>query len=109
MDTLCNGCDSLRYTNYGEMFHFENFRYPNLLPNLLNISNLRLISDKYGRRWQLSGNGSPYPPFNYNMIINDSLTIRFKLSNYNYYQEDGVPLIFDTILTHVGRRVAQVE
>lgn len=109
MDTLCNGCDSLRYTNYGDMFHFENLRYPYIMPNFLDIGILSPITDKYGRRWQLSRNGSPYPPYNYNMIINDSLTIRFKLSNYSYYQEDGVPLIFDTILTHVGRRIARIE
>jgi len=110
MDTLCNWCDSLRYTNYGDMFHFENLRYPYLWwNNYLDIGILSPITDKYGRRWQLSRNGSPYAPYNYNMIINDSLTIRFQISNVQYYLEDGVPRVFDSVITHVGRRVAQVE
>lgn len=82
MDTLCNGADSLHYTNYGDMFHFENLRYPNVLPNFFRPWHFKPITDKYGRRWLLSRNGAPYAPYNYNMINNHSLTIRFELSNY---------------------------
>jgi hypothetical protein len=110
MGDLCNNCDSLKYTNYGDMFYFENIRYPYLYwNNYLDIGILSPLTDKNGKRWQVSGNGSPYPPGNYNMIINDSLTIRFDISNVQYYIEDGAPYVFDSVITHVGKRVAKIE
>jgi hypothetical protein len=110
MGELCNWCDSLRYTNYGDMFNFENIRIPYLYwNNYLNIGIHSPITDKYGRRWQLSCDGYNLPPDNYNMILNDSLKIRFKISNVQYYLEDGVPRVFDSVITHVGKRIAKIE
>ncbi len=110
MGELCNGCDSLRYTNYGDMFYFENIRTPYLYwNNYLNIGILYPITDKYGRRWQLSNDGNPYEPYNFNRVVNDSLKIRFKISNVQYYLEDGVPRVFDSVITHVGKRIAKIE
>jgi len=106
---LCNNfCDSLKYTNYGDLFDFTHVRTPANVDSFLYIGIVDPVIDKYGRRWKLSGTGNPNPPYNYNIIDNDSITIRFKMSNYNYYQQDGVPF-WDTIFTHAGVRIADIE
>lgn len=106
---LCTNCDSLKYSNYGDLFYFTKLRTITDVDSQIQVGIINPISDKFGKRWKLSYDGNPYPPYNYNVRYGDSLKIRFKLSNYFYYQEDGVPLVFDTILTHVGVKIADVE
>lgn len=105
----CNFCDSLKYTNYGDLFTFIKLRTPNSNDSLLDIGIVDPALDKFNHRWKLSRYGNSTPPYNNNIRYGDSLKISFKLSNYYYYQEDGVPLVFDTILTHVGVKIADVE
>jgi len=103
------GCDSLKLTNYGDLFDF-NVQYTlSNIDSFLNVGIVDPVVDHSGHRWKLSYNGNPNPPDNYNVIYNDSIKIRFKLSNNSYYQQDGAPLVFDTILTHVGVRIADIE
>jgi len=106
---LCNNCDSLKYTNYGDLFDFTKKRSVTDVDSQLQIGIINPALDKYGYRWKLSYDGSPYPPYNYNVVYGDSIKIRYRLSNILYYQEDGVPLITDTFLTHVGVRIADIE
>jgi len=106
---LCNNfCDSLKYTNYGDLFSFTHVRAPSAVDSFLYIGVVDPATDKFNRRWKLTTNGNPNPPYNYNVICGDSITIRFKMSNIYYYQEDGVPF-WDTVFTHVGVRIADIE
>gem|GEM_PF-1154013 len=107
---LCNNfCDSLKYTNYGDLFDFQLVRSPNANDSLLDIGLVNPAVDKFGYKWQISRDGISSPPDNYNVIFSDSIKIRFILNNYNYYQADGVPLVFDSVVTHVGVRIANIE
>lgn len=106
---LCVNCDSLKFTNYGNLFDILIKRNITDVDSELSVGIINPALDKYNKRWKLSNDGIVYPPYNYNVRYGDSLKIRFKLSNYLYYQEDGVPLVFDTILTHVGVKIADVE
>jgi len=106
---LCNNCDSLKYTNYGDLFHFIKKRAITDVDSQLQIGIINPLIDKNGKQWQISYDGSPYPPYNNNVVYRDSIKIRFILNNYPYYQQDGVPLVFDSVITHVGIRIADIE
>lgn len=107
---LCNNfCDSLKYTNYGDLLNFTYVRTPTTVDSILYVGIVSPITDKYDRRWKFSNHGNSNPPYNHNLIYNDSIKITFKLSNLLYYQADSVPLVVDTILTHVGIKIADVE
>ena len=106
---LCNNfCDSLKYTNYGDLFSFTKVRTPSSFDTLLNIGITNPAVDKNSNRWILSPHGNANPPYNHNVIYNDSIKITFKISNVQYYQEDGIPF-WDTVFTHVGVRIADIE
>jgi len=107
---LCNNfCDSLKYTNYGDLFNFTYVRTPSTVDSILYVGIISPMVDKYGQRWKFSTHGNANPPYNHNLIYSDSIKITFKLSNMLYYQEDGVPMVFDTTITHVGVRIADIE
>lgn len=106
---LCNNsCDSLKYTNYGDLFNFTQVRTLSNIDSMLYIGIINPLIDKSGYRWKVSSNGNPYPPFLHNVIYNDSIKITFKMSNIQYYVADGIPFQ-DTVFTHVGVRIAEIE
>lgn len=106
----CNGCDSLRFINYGDLFTFRNVRYAYAhLPGYIDINVIDPLTDKFGRRWKVTGVGNPNPPHNINVAVNDTLIIQFKLNNSAYFAEDGVPEVVDSIITHTGVRIADIE
>ncbi len=110
MGDLCVGCDSLRFINYGDLFNFKNVRIPYAdWSNYLDAGYINPITNKHGKRWKLNRYGSIYEPEFCNMVRGDSIKICFTLSNQQYYQEDNVPLIEDSALIHVGKRIARVQ
>lgn len=59
------------------------------------------IKDKYGNRWSAYDHHiTPFAPIS-NRLQNDTIYVCIKLSNIQFYYEDGVPYM-DTILTHIA-------
>lgn len=106
IDTMGNNHlngDSISILNFGDNFNLKFQFIPTNDSNEIYYNTYTEITDKNGMRWDLYPNGLPSSPYYCNAVWGgDSIKIQFKLSNYYYYQEDGVPLVFDTIITHVG-------
>ncbi len=77
--------DSIMVSNFSNRFDFK------ILQMAVNANNLHIgvhfgISDRFGKRWAISGT-------NYwnNLEVKDTLKLHYNLSNIAFYAEDGVP------------------
>lgn len=99
-----SGCDSLKIDNYSDLFDIRFLFEHNSNEARLVVPFYNPITDKYGKRWQLTwGYDSPDTSLHYNAIYGDSIKISFRINNILYYFADAVPYL-DSMYTHVGVR-----
>jgi|SRR5690554_871902 len=80
--------DSLEFVNFDNNFTFT-FNQPEFsnIPMKIHIGVFDTLWDKNNNRWRLfSGNMDEY-----NFWVNDTINLRFKKTNINYYLQDLVP------------------
>lgn len=101
----CHNCDSLQILNFGDLFDTINYKFYTTAPDYwIYYPFFNPINDKNNYRWKLTSSGNPESPFYCNAVWSDSIKIQFKISNYYYYQEDGISF-WDTVFTHVGSKI----
>lgn len=82
--------DSLRFENFDGKFTFtvkQSSPNPNNYPNLVTIGFHNPIFDTNSKRWQLGGGADSY----YNSYNNDTIPLKFQMTNINYYISDLTP------------------
>jgi len=83
-----NRTDSLRFINFDDRFQFthkqSNANVSNYHKNYFHLGSYDPILDNQGYRWFFSGLTNE----SYNALINDTIKLRFKKDNIQYYLSD---------------------
>lgn len=91
-----NNTDSLHFDNYGNLFNITCYQSPwsGIPEGYIEIGSKNPIEDKYSKRWDLSQATN----LDYNVLINDTLKLRYRRVNILYYLEDISPYCDTTII-----------
>jgi hypothetical protein len=91
-----NNTDSLHFENYGDLFTMTCYQSPwsGIPEGYIEIGANNPIVDKFENKWAL------YQATNldYNVLINDTLKLRYRRVNILYYLEDITPYCDTTII-----------
>lgn len=82
--------DSIKFVNFDGQFQFTTAQFtppPSNLPMIVTIGGSDTLYDTNGKRWKLWG--GIYPDYNY--FHDDTIPIRFQITNINYWMEDLTP------------------
>jgi len=81
------GRDSLLISNYADTFNLSILHESYWATPVLNIGPFFPAYDQSGNRWALFHSGEEFE----NTLGNDTIVLRYKLSNIAFYVDDGVP------------------
>ncbi len=95
--------DTLVYLNLNDRFEIFSRQY--FLPNNVNPFSISIgpedpIFDKQNNRWDLFPLGD-YPTESFNVWKNDTIIMKYRLTNIKYWIEDATPYL-DTIIKQVA-------
>ena len=97
--------DTLCYVNFANMFSFEHKSYFSLEPSeTINGTAINPLTDKDGNRWAFSYGAYSSVEERTNVLIGDSLHLKFHINDTAYYLADGVPYQ-DIETTHRGAKI----
>ncbi|MFT4600056.1 MAG: hypothetical protein ACI857_000224 [Arenicella sp.] len=104
-DGIISNADTLHYKNFANLFSFSYNCYFSLEPDgLISGTGIQPLLDKNGNSWVFSNGTFPSIDERRNVLIGDSLHLKFHINNTAYYVDEGVPYQ-DIETTHRGVKI----